>query len=51
MTGRRQPGSDVVSVKVKTSLLLLIRARELADDNEFTSTKVHNISTFAGSMM
>ena len=43
--------TSIVSVKVtdKTSLLLLVRARKLADDSEFTSTKVHNISTFAGS--
>ena len=51
MTGKRRPGrgymvgTSIVSVTIKTSLLLLIRARELADDIEFTSSKVHNITT------
>ena len=43
--------TSIVSVTAETSLLLLIRARELADESEFTLTKVHNISTFVGSVM
>ena len=57
MTGKRQPGCgymvrmSIMLVMIKTSLLLLIRARELVDDIEFMLSKVHNITTFAGSMM